>query len=236
MVVDTICNSRDRPEECAFWTDKLSFVFGNTYATAAGDADMINGLRLVVDFLDPKRPNLRDPATFDAILGAVERIWALREKAGAQRYGSNGSVLFICTRADVFYWVAGYDGEARRFERPLKPHVLAESECVIFWGSDRFTIRELEKYEGALNSNPVGTLAALIEGVDGTARAEGKKGLLYRLDGRFSGVVLPHKSSTSLTRIRPFSPPELLVREQGPTLLSTLEDKDFMRYQLPTGA
>jgi len=72
--------------------------------------------------------------------------------------------------------------------------------------------------------------------VDAIARADGNTGLSYQLDGRFSGVVLPHKTNTPLVRIRPFSPAEFLVREHGPAVLSLLDDQDFMTYALPSGS
>lgn len=233
LVVDTVCNVRDKPAEPAFWIDKVAHVYGNTYVTAVGDADIINGVRLVVDFLDPKRPNFRDPATIDAIAGAVERIWAVRGRGGAQRYGSKGSVLFVCSRSEVFYWVCGYDNEAMRFERPKAPHDVEEGTCVIFWGSTRYTVRQLENFHPQINADPFNILATLIHGVDAEARAKGDGGLLYPLDGKFSGVVLPHRSSEQPTRLRPFSLPEYLVRENGPEFLAMLNEPEFMAYELP---
>jgi len=238
MMADTVCSARDKPTEAAFWTDKLALLYGNTYATGVGDADIINGVRLVADFLDPDRPNFRDPATIDAVLGAVERLWAVRAGAGGQRFGSKGSVLFVCNRSDVFYWVCGYDNETRRFERPRAPHEVGEGECVVFWGSDRFTVRrpQLEPHRDLLQSDPFKTIAKLICAVDSDAREKGMSGLLYALDGRFSAVALPHKTSTPLTRLRPFSLPEWLVRENGAEMLSMLEDPEFMAYALPPRA
>ena len=60
--------------------DKVSPLYGNSYATTVGDSDIINGARLVIDLLDPKRPNFHDPATIDAILGAVERAWTVGDR------------------------------------------------------------------------------------------------------------------------------------------------------------
>lgn len=234
MVADTICNFREAPSETAFWTDKVSPVFGNTYAAVLGDADVTKGLRLVVDSLDPRRPNLREPEVIDAALGTVERIWTLRERAaGAQRFGSKGSIIVFCTRADAFFWIAGYDNEARRFERPSAPYLVSEGECVIFWGSNRFTVRDFSKYEKELAADPFKLLVTLIVGADTIAREQGKQGLLYQLDGRFSGVVLPHKTSNPLRRIHPFPLPELLARDFGPNHLELLQDPDFMAYEPP---
>jgi hypothetical protein len=240
LMVDTICSQRDAPAETAFCTDKLTWVYGNTYVTAVGDADILQATRLVTDYLDPKRPNLRDPATIDAILGAVERIWTIRFRAAQaaggdlKRFGSKGSTLFICNRNEVFYWVCGFDMATMKFQRPKAPHDVPEGKCVIFWGSSRHTVGELEKFLDAMKAEPFNLIATLIMGVDAENRAAGSDHLPYQLDGVFSGVALPHKTSITPMRLRPFASfPEWLVRDSGATLHPLLEDADFMDYMLP---
>lgn len=243
LIVDTICSPRDNPAGTAYWTDKLTWVYGNTYVTAVGDADILHATRIVADYLDPKRPNFRDPATIDAILGAVERIWTVRVRAAAaageelKRFGSKGSTLFFCNRNEVFYWVCGFDMATLKFQRPKAAHDVPEGKCVIFWGSSRSTVGELEKYQDAIRANPFNMIATLIMGLDAERRAEGSDHLAYQLDGVFSGVVLPHKPSAAVMRLRPFASfPEWLVRDSGPALLPLLDDVDFMNYELPPGS
>lgn len=243
LMVDTVCSLRDNPAATAYWTDKLTWVYGNTYVTAVGDADVLLATRHVVDYLDPKRPNFRDPATISAILGAVERIWTVRFRAAQavgeelKRFGSKGSVFFVCNRNEAYYWVCGFDMAKLTFERPQKPHDVPEGKCVVFWGSSRSTVGELDKFHDAIKANPFNMIATLIKGVDAQQRAEGSTHLGYQLDGVFSGVALPHKTSIAPTRLRPFASfPEWLVRDSGPALLSLLEDAEFMNYKMPSGS
>jgi hypothetical protein len=243
LMADTICSPREDPSATAYWTDKLTQVYGNTYVTAVGDADILRATRLVADYIDPKRPNFRDPATIEAILGAVERIWTVRERAAraaggdVTRLGSKGSTLFVCNRNEIFYWVCGFDMATLKFERPKSPHDVPEGECVIFWGSSRSIVGQLEKYHHAIRADPFNIIATLVRGLDADKRAEGSKHLAYQLDGNFSGIALPHKTSITPQRLRPFASfPEWLVRDSGPALLQLLEDAEFMDYRLPPGA
>jgi len=64
---------------------------------------------------------------------------------------------------------------------------------------------------------------------DREMRAEGRTGLSYELDGRFSVVVLPHKTTHPVRRKRPFSSiAERLARAYGPEALPLLEDPEFL--------
>lgn len=234
FVVDTVCTAETGDE--AAWMDKVSPLYGNTYATAVGDADIINGTRLVLDFLDPSRPNFHEPATMDAILAATERLWAVGERNGAPRRGGKGAVLFIANRVDVLYWFCEYDSEARRFVRPPAPTALADGEGIIFWGSTAFPLRDLEGRHDAIRAAPFKMLVTLIAAADAEARAKQSRGILYPLDGKFSGIALPHKTSVPVTRLRPFTLPESIVREQGPGALDLLDDAQFMDFELPPGS
>jgi len=223
MVVDTVCASSDRPES---WTDKLSLIFEDTYVTAVGEPNIIDVLRDIVDFVEPKRPHLLDPRTIESILSLVERLWLLREMDAQPPHHSKGSVLFVCTRGEVFFWLLETDEQGRRFIRPSTPTRLEEGECIVFWGSDRYDVKGLPSIDRE-------ALISAIERVDREARAAGKRGLAYPLQPPFSSVLVPHDPGLAAQRVRPFSLPELIVRRTWPDLLAVLEKPDFVDYGLP---
>lgn len=208
--------------------DKMTLLFGNTYATAVGDAMVIDALRSIIAWYDPKRPNLRDPATFDAILSGLERLRAIQIVNG-QPVATDllGTHLLICSRADAFYWQSEFDSATNKFTRPAAAKEVASGQAVLMWGHNTFWL--VNNY-GDGGQDPVASLVNTMLAFDADMQSKGYK-LPYALDKRCSAVILPHKSSEPLKRVRPFkSLPEQWVKYRGGPAVELLEDADFATF------
>jgi hypothetical protein len=134
-------------------------------------------------------------------------------------------MLFVCSRADTYYWLAGFDVETKRSKRPTKLFEPDTGKCVVFWGSDRSTVT----WDNPPPEDPFDWIPKIILGVEKEFVAAGKAGMDYRLNGRFSIVVLPHKTNLPVRRKHAFvSLPERLALAYGRESEPLLADAEFM--------
>jgi hypothetical protein len=212
--------------DCAH--DKLSLVYGNTYMTIVGDALMADVVRSLVAWYEPRRPNLRDPATFAAILGGVERLRAIQVKNHQPvATGLLGTHLLICSRTDVFSWRSDFDERSWKFSRPTAPTEVPPGQGLVMWGHNTLVPYETFGNGGA---EPCERMIDAMFDVNDQVEKLGFK-LPYPLTRRCSGVVLPHKPSSPLRRVRPFdSLPEQWVKFRGRDALELLQDASFMEF------
>lgn len=191
LAVDAFASLARAPDE-PWWEDKLRHPYGQTYATGIGNSLILHALMAVVDWLDPERPNLKSLESADHILGAYDRRQQINEALLAHHPPPHalGVMLFVCSRADAFYWIAGFDPATKRSKRPTKLFEPEPGKCVVMWGSERATVTFEEP-----PADPFDDLPKTMLGVEREFISQGKTGMNYRLDGRFSVVVLPHKTT-----------------------------------------
>lgn len=212
--------------------DKLRLAFGNTYFTVVGDALLMDALISMVAWADPKRPDLRRPETFHALVAGVERLRRIQVTNGqGVAPDPRGAHLLVCNRQEAFCWRAAFDVSSGRFERPQNAQVIEPGSGIGFWGGDTqgpidaSGMRVEEAFKGAIDA-----MLALNEQVEALDFK-----LPYPLTRRCSGVLLPHKTTTELRRIRPFdSLPEQWVKYRGDRAMALLDDRDFMDFPTVT--
>jgi hypothetical protein len=225
LAVDTLVSLPHLPD--APWLEeKLRRPYGETYVTAIGSSLLLHAVSDVVDWLDPKRPNLKSVGTAGHILGAYDRRQQLNEALLEHQPAplDKGVVLFVCSRADAYFWVGSFDKTASRSRPPTQIREVEPGKCAVMCGSDGNFVN-FEKQPG----DPLDFLPRLIMGVEQEYLSQGKTGLPYKLNGRFSVVVLPHKPSVPIRRKQAFaSLPERLAYLHGEPGEALFADADFM--------
>ena len=216
--------------ECSH--DKLRLAFGNTYFTVVGDALLMDALITTAAWADPKRPDLRRPETFHALIAGVERLRQIQVTNGqGVAPDPRGAHLLVCNRQEAFYWLSAFDASSGRFERPQKAKILEPGTGMVFWGGDTRAPVDASgmKIDEALNRS----IDAMIDMNKQVEALDFK--LPYPLTRRCSGVLLPHKTTAELRRIRPFdSLPEQWVKYRGGRATALLDDRDFMAFPAVT--
>lgn len=212
--------------------DKLRKAFGETYVGAIGDALLLNSLQGIIEWLDPERPRLREPETFHAILGGLERVRALRTTLGHGVHLNPGSAhLLVCSRTEVFYWTSTFDPELG-FSRPSEPISLSDGQLIVLRGKDTVApvTPVLTDFQDPF-SHPIEAILQVNESIEAMDPAFK---MPYEVTPQMSGVMLPHKTSVALKRLRPFdSLPEQWVRYEGGPGLAFLNDPEFMAMPMP---
>jgi len=219
-------------ESEAVLRDKIVHVFGNTYATAIGDGSILACVRAVADWYHPRRPNFRDTQMLDLVVALLAKGRRIDQRLGRAQQPPLGALVFFCTRDDAYYWQINASPDGESFSHLPAPTPIAPGEALLFWGMERVSYSNF----ATTPTDPFGPMIGAVRKSDAQLRRDGGTSIAYPLGDRFSGVALPHKSSTDVRRVRPFHDVlEQLVHllgDEGKEAL--LSDPEFMSLPMPT--
>ncbi len=203
--------------------DKIRLLFGKTYFTIVGQETFLDAIGLLTEWLDPKRPNLRDANVFDAILTGVERLHVLNDFTAQPE----PITLVVANPTEVFYWESKYEATSGTYARPNGPTFVDAGAAVVFWFGQPLQFRE--QFPSGLA--PVPAMAATVEAIEAKACEQGlpvKYDLRFK-EKRYSSVVIPHDTGREILREHPFNNyTELVARFCGRPDLAI--DPEFLKF------
>ncbi len=211
--------------------DKIVHVFGNTYATAIGDAGVLACIRAVADWYHPRRANFRDAQMLDLLVALLAKGRRIDQRLGRAQQAPLGALVFFCSRDDAYHWKIDANPDGESFSHAGAATQIEPGQALLFWGMERVSYPTF----ATTPPDPFGPMIKAIRQSDAQLRKDGRTSIAYPLGDRFSGVALPHKSSTDVRRLRPFdSVLEQLVHLLGDEAKGALlGDPEFMTLSMP---